>query len=96
MASGYVIGQMQITDPVQYEEYRAHVVATVEAHGGEFLVRGGPQSVKEGTPAGPRSVILRFPSVEAAQAWYHSSAYQQIIPLRQGASTGVLTIVEGV
>ncbi len=96
MPAGYVIGQMLISDPEQYERYRAHVVATVKAHGGEFLVRGGPQEVVEGTPPGPRSVILRFPSVEAAHAWYNSPDYQKIIPIRQGASTGALTIVEGV
>ncbi|MEM8793438.1 MAG: DUF1330 domain-containing protein [Pseudomonadota bacterium] len=96
MAHGYVIGQMQITDPEQYERYRAEVLATVEAHGGEFLVRGGAQDVKEGTPPGPRSVILRFPSVEAAQGWYASPEYQQIVPLRLTASSGALTIVEGV
>ena len=96
MAYGYVIGQMQITDPEQYDRYRAGVLATIEAHGGEFIVRGGPQDVMEGAPPGPRSVILRFPSVDHAKAWYTSDAYQQIIPLRLTASTGALTIVEGI
>ncbi|MBY8974479.1 DUF1330 domain-containing protein [Rhodobacteraceae bacterium NNCM2] len=96
MAYGYVIGQMQITNAEQYEKYRAQVVATVTAHGGEFLVRGGAQEVIEGKPPGGRSVILRFPSVEAAENWYNSPEYQKIIPIRQGASTGALTIVEGV
>ncbi|MEM8699138.1 MAG: DUF1330 domain-containing protein [Pseudomonadota bacterium] len=95
MPAGYVIGQMQITDRAAYDRYRAEVMATVEAHGGEFLVRGGPQEVIEGD-APPRSVILRFPSVEAAENWYNSPAYQKIVPLRQGASNGALTIVEGV
>ncbi|MEM9370655.1 MAG: DUF1330 domain-containing protein [Pseudomonadota bacterium] len=96
MARGYVIGQMTITDRAQYEKYRAEVMATVTAHGGEFLVRGGPQEIMEGAPPGPRSVILRFPSVEAAKGWYNSPEYQKIVPIRQGASTGALTIVEGV
>ncbi|MEM1278040.1 MAG: DUF1330 domain-containing protein [Pseudomonadota bacterium] len=96
MAYGYVIGQMQITDPEQYDRYRVGVLATIEAHGGEFLVRGGPQEVIEGTPPGPRSVIIRFPSVQQAKAWYNSDDYQQIIPLRLTASSGALTIVEGV
>lgn len=95
MAYGYVIGQMLITDPEQYEKYRAHVMETVLAHGGEFLVRGGPQEVIEGTPPGPRSVVLRFRSVDAAHGWYNSPEYQQIVPLRQGASNGALTIVQG-
>ncbi|MEM0943040.1 MAG: DUF1330 domain-containing protein [Pseudomonadota bacterium] len=95
MPAGYVIGQMSISDRAAYDRYRAQVVATVEAHGGEFLVRGGAQEVIEGE-AHPRSVILRFPSVEAAENWYNSPEYQKIIPLRQGASKGALTIVEGV
>ncbi|MEM7508324.1 MAG: DUF1330 domain-containing protein [Pseudomonadota bacterium] len=96
MAAGYVIGQMRITDPQAYERYRLQVMATVEAYGGEFLVRGGAQEVVEGTPPGTRSVILRFASVEVAENWYNSPEYQKILPIRQGASTGALTIVEGV
>lgn len=95
MPAGYVIGQMRITDREAYDRYRAQVLATIEAHGGEFLVRGGAQEVIEGD-APPRSVVLRFPSVEAAENWYNSADYQKIIPLRKGASTGALTIVEGV
>ncbi|MEL6479208.1 MAG: DUF1330 domain-containing protein, partial [Pseudomonadota bacterium] len=37
-----------------------------------------------------------FPSVEAAENWYNSEDYQKIVPLRQSASKGALTIVEGV
>lgn len=95
MAAGYVIAQMKVTDRAAYDRYRAGVLATIEAHGGEFLVRGGAQEVVEGD-APPRSVILRFPSVEAAEAWYNSPEYQKLARIRQSAATGALTIVEGV
>ena len=41
-------------------------------------------------------VVLEFPTVEAAKAWYHSPAYQAVIGERLAASSGRAVIVEGV
>ena len=49
----------------------------------------------EGEPPRPRIVVLEFPSVEQAQAWYTSPGYKQLIPIRQGASVGNLFLVSG-
>lgn len=96
MAHGYVIAQISVTDPVAYPDYVARVNATVEHYGGEFLVRGGKARSYEGTPPGDRTVVIRFPSYEAAQSWYHSPEYAPVRALRQKASTSVQTIVEGI
>lgn len=96
MAFGYVIAQINVTDPVAYPDYVANVNATVDLFGGEFLVRGGRSASYEGTPPGDRTVVIRFPSVEAAESWYHSPEYAPVRAMRQAASTSVQTIVEGI
>ena len=96
MPAGYVIAQIDVTDPDVYPKYVEMVGPTIEAFGGAFLVRGGRSESYEGTPPGNRNVIIRFPSYEAAQAWYHSEEYAAAKAVRMSASTSVQTIVEGI
>ena len=93
--AAYVIGEIEITDPVAYEEYRRQVNAVNAKYGGRFLVRGGRSEVLEGGPAPKRMVVVEFPSLEQAQKWYRSAEYGPLIELRQKASKGRLVLVEG-
>lgn len=94
--AAYVIACMDVVDPEGYGAYRAKVMATVTAHGGRFLVRGGDFSVKEGVWPRARLVVLEFPSRAAAEGWYASPEYQAILPLRLKAGRGEVVIVDGV
>lgn len=96
MTAGYVIAQIKVTDAEAYPAYVAMVGPVVEKFGGEFLVRGGRSESHEGTPAGDRHVVIRFPSFQAARDWYHSEDYAEAKALRMAASRSVQTIVEGV
>ena len=93
--SAYVIGEIEVTDPAGYDEYRKKVLDTVQKHGGRFAVRGGKVETLEGAWAPKRIVVLEFASVEAAQKWYRSAEYAPLIKLRQKASRGRLILVEG-
>jgi Uncharacterized conserved protein len=93
--SAYVIGEIEVTDAAVYEDYRKQVAATVQNHGGRFVVRGGKVEALEGGWAPKRLVVLEFPSMEQAQKWYRSSEYAPLITLRQRASRGKLILVEG-
>lgn len=93
--SAYVIGEIEVTDPALYEEYRKQVLAVVQKYGGRFIVRGGKVEPLEGGWAPKRVVALEFPSLEQAQKWYRSPEYAPLITLRQKASRGRLLIVEG-
>jgi len=95
MAAGFVIAQINVTDPEAYARYLAMVQPTIEAFGGRFLVRGGRSESHEVTPPGERNVIIRFPSYDAARDWYSSDLYARAKALRRSASTSVQTIVEG-
>ena len=93
--AAYVIGEIEVTDPGTYEEYRKQVLATVTRYGGKFVVRGGKVEALEGGWAPKRIVALEFPSMEQAQKWYRSEEYAPLIKLRQRASRGKLILVEG-
>ena len=95
MPRAYVIVQMAITDAAAYAEYRQHTPASIAAYGGRFLVRGGTVETFEGEPPLPRIVVLEFPSLAQAQAWYHSPDYPKLAAIRQGASEGRMFVVEG-
>ena len=93
--AAYIYANVEVTDPVSYETYRSQVPALIEAHGGRYLVRGGAVAVLEGEGVPQRQVILEFPDMAHLQAFYTSPAYQRLIAIRQGASTGTLFAIEG-
>lgn len=96
MPPAYVLGQVDVHDEEAYAKYREQVPATVAQYGGEYLARGGRWERLEGVEPHPRMVILKFPSLEQAKAWYDSTEYAAPKALRQSASTGNLILVEGV
>ncbi len=92
----YVIAQLDVTDPVAYEKYKAASPASIAAAGGRYVARGGEVTMLEGTHDGRRVVILEFPSVDAAKRWYHGEAYQQARELRRTCARNVtFTVVAG-
>lgn len=92
----YVIIQVNVTNPDKYEEYKKRTPATVQQFGGEFLVRGGDKEDLEGVNPNERIVLLKFPSMDKARAWYHSPEYQSAKAIRAGAGEGTFTAVEGI
>ena len=91
----YVILDIEVTDPDGYTAYRERSGATVEQHGGRFLVRGGDPQTVEGDWAPSRIVVLEFPSEEQARAWYDSAEYQEILPIREANATSRAVLVQG-
>ena len=75
MTKGYWIAHVTVDDPTAYEAYRQANAAAFAKYGGRFLVRGGPQHVVEGQSR-QRSVVLEFPSLQAAIDCYHCDEYQ--------------------
>jgi uncharacterized protein (DUF1330 family) len=94
--SAYVIANIDVKDPVRYEDYRKMVAPTLAAYGGRFLARGGKVDTLEGPWQPSRLVILEFPSVERAKAWWSSPEYAEAKALRQATSQGSLIVIEGV
>lgn len=96
MPKAYIVGEVTITDPEAYGVYRNQVLPTIEAHGGRFVIRGGPAHLIEGSGEPGRIVVIEFPDQARARAWYNSPEYQAILPLRTNNSSGRLVLVDGV
>ena len=94
--AAYVIGQLLIEDPEAYQEYLAGFMPIFERHGGELLATSSHSTeVLEGQWGFPRTVLMRFDSVEAAKAWYEDPEYTQLAEIRHRTAKANLAIVEG-
>ena len=93
--TAYIIADVTITNPEGYAAYRPLAAASVARHGGRFIARGGAVESLEGGWAPSRIVIIEFPSMDAARAFYNSTDYQEALKVRLANSTGRMILVEG-
>ncbi|WP_439891548.1 DUF1330 domain-containing protein [Ralstonia sp. 25C] len=96
MAAGYILAYVNVTDPVQYEQYKVLSTKAFQAHGAEPLVRGGKTESLEGEWNPTRVVVLKFPSYDAAKAFYDSEEYLAARDARAKAAKMNMIVVEGV
>jgi uncharacterized protein (DUF1330 family) len=94
--AAYVIADLEVKDPVKFEQYRPMAAETIARHGGRYLVRGGQVESLEGGWSPKRVVVLEFPSMEQAKRWYHSPDYAPALELRKAACVSRVVMVEGV
>ncbi|MBI2985622.1 MAG: DUF1330 domain-containing protein [Deltaproteobacteria bacterium] len=94
--AAYVITEIDITDPIGYEEYKKMGPPTVAAYGGKFVARGGKAEVLEGSWTPKRIVILQFDSLERAKEWWSSKEYGPAKQVRQRTAVTNMIVVEGV
>src|SRR5437762_11526705 len=73
--SAYIIVEVEITDPVGYEEYKKLAGPAVEQYGGKYIVRGGARETLECDWKPKRIVILQFENAERAKAWLNCTAH---------------------
>ena len=94
--AAYIIARVNVTDPEKYKNYIALSPAAIAAAGGKFLARGGEVVDLEGPPETNRVVIVEFPDMESAKAFYASDLYVAAKKEREGAAEGQFIIVDGV
>jgi uncharacterized protein (DUF1330 family) len=94
--SAYIIVEIDVQDPVGYEEYKRLAAPTVEARGGKYIVRGGKTEVLEGDWQPKRIVLLEFPSTERAKEWLHCEEYREPRKMRHRTARTNMILVEGV
>jgi len=87
------IAHVTVTNEEAYAKYAEIATKAIKAGGGEILARGGRYSQLEGVDR-PRNVVVRYPSIEAAEAVYHSATYQEALTHAVGASEREVVIVE--
>ena len=95
MSKGYVIVDIEVHDPVTYEEYKRLASDSIAHYGGRYLARGGTTEVVEGNWNPKRFVILEFESLERAKEWWNSAEYASAKALRQRSATSRMIFTEG-
>ena len=94
--AAYIIVEVEVLDPQEYQTYARQTLPTIEKYGGKFIVRAGQTETLEGDWQPKRLVVLEFPSVEQARAWYTSPEYTAIIGIRHRTATSRMILAQGV
>ena len=95
MPSAYIIANVSVTDPAQYEDYKKLSTLAMQAYGAEVCVRGGGIEVLEGDWQPERLAVLKFASAEQARRFEASPEYARARAARQGAAHMRMLLVEG-
>ena len=92
---GYMIVKLTVTDGEVYNNYRAGFGDVFQQYGGEILAASAEPTVLEGEWEATITVIIRFDSRTEALEWYNSDGYQELVRIRQSASTGEFILMDG-
>mgnify|MGYP001279894676 CR=1 FL=1 len=87
------ITHISVTDEEEYGKYAKLAGPAIARHGGTFLARGARYKQLEGKDR-PRNVVIRFDSIEAAEACYLSPEYQEALAFARDSSERDLVLVE--
>ena len=86
-----------INDPEEYGEYLSGFLPIFEKYGGELLaITKSETEVIEGEWAYPRTVIMKFPSVEHAHRWHEDPDYRALAKHRLKSADANLVLIQGV
>lgn len=91
----YMVARINVTDPVQYEQYKALAPIAIKEYGGEYLTRGGEMETMEGRPETLRVVLLKFPDMDKARGFYNSPEYKKARDARAEAAEGQFVLLDG-
>jgi len=96
VAPGYVIAEVEVNDTAAFAKYAAAVPGTLAPFNAKYLIRAGKIHAVEGDAPKQRFIVIAFDSVEKAQAWEDSPAYEAIKPIRHASAHSRVFIAEGV
>jgi uncharacterized protein (DUF1330 family) len=95
--SAYMVAQIDVIDPEGYQAYLAGFLPIFERYGGELLATSKSETeVVEGEWAYPRTVIMKFPSLDHAHRWHADPDYQALAEHRRRSARANLILVEGI
>ena len=91
----YVTAQINIQDREKYALYEKGFMEIFDRYEGKMLAVDEAPEIWEGQWLYSRTVLIEFPSAQAAQAWYNSNEYQQLASHRWAASIANIAMLEG-
>jgi len=94
--SAFLVVDTKIEDPEGYEAYKTLAKPIAESYGGVYRARGGELETVEGDLWRPtRMVIIEFPDMEKARAFFNSEEYQPVKALRHASAKCTLALIDG-
>lgn len=94
--SAYCLFQnLEIYNMEKMLSYVEAVQPLTKLFGGEYVSMGGNVEVKEGDWSPNYPVIIKFPSLKAATAWYDSEEYAPLKALRESCGRFSAVFIEG-
>ena len=91
----YIVVDIEVQDPERYERYKSLAPPSIAQYGGKYIDRGGKTEVLEGEWRPSRLVILEFPDMARARAWWSSVEYAEGKALRQRSARTNMVLLEG-
>jgi uncharacterized protein (DUF1330 family) len=95
LRKGYLLFRSEFPDPASIRPYGRAVVPLAAKFGGRFIALADRPEPVEGPPDTRRVVILEFPSLAAARAFWESPEYAEVKKLRDGLGTVEAVLFEG-
>jgi uncharacterized protein (DUF1330 family) len=92
----YLIIRLAASEPALLKDYQAATPPIIAQYGGKFIARGGTVKTFEGPEESRRIVLIEFPSLSDAEAFYHSPEYTQARKLREDYATAEFIAVDGI
>jgi uncharacterized protein (DUF1330 family) len=93
--AAYVVVHVKIKDPEKLSAYSMAAGPTTAVHGGEFIMRAPIVETLTGPDGYDRFVLIKFPDIDAARAWYNDPDYQALIANRDEGADMLFTLSEG-
>ena len=93
--AAYIVARVSVADPSLLKDYLNATPPIVEKYGGKFLARGGPTITLEGPEETRRVVIIEFPALADAEAFYQSREYSQAKKLRADVAVAEFIAIDG-
>ncbi len=94
--AAYLIARVEVEDVALLKDYLAATPPIIEKYHGKFIARGGATITFEGPEETRRIVLIEFPSLSDAKAFYHSKEYTEVRKLREGIAVGEFIAVDGI
>lgn len=94
MSAYWIATYREISDEAKVAAYAELAGPALREAGGTFLVRGLPEETYEAGER-TRTVVIEFPSVDAARAAHDSAAYQEALVALDGGAVRDMRIVPG-
>ncbi len=93
--AAYLISDVSVHDDEAFQNYRSRAAPSIAKYGGRYLARGGQVVPLEGSWHPGNMVVVEFPSLDLARAWYISPEYAAALKFRDKALTRNMIFVDG-